>query len=106
MLHERGLIRAYARSPAHAKRREVGTILNNLAGLYSEGLKQYKKAEPLYRRSLAITEKAFGPNHPSLVATLANLAALCKAEGRNSEASRLINRALDIEEKARGGHKP
>ena len=37
--------------------------LNNLAGLYlSQG--RYAEAEPLYKRALAITEKALGPDHP------------------------------------------
>ena len=36
---------------------DVGSSLNNLAGLYaSQG--RYAEAEPLYKRSLAISEKA------------------------------------------------
>jgi tetratricopeptide (TPR) repeat protein len=35
----------------------VGTALNNLAGLY-QAQGRYAEAEPLYRRSLAIREKA------------------------------------------------
>ena len=37
--------------------------LNNLAALYyAQG--QYAQAEPLYKRALAIWEKALGPDHP------------------------------------------
>ncbi|MCZ6759313.1 MAG: tetratricopeptide repeat protein, partial [Gemmatimonadetes bacterium] len=41
------------------------TTLNNLAVLY-ESLGRHGKAEPLYKRSLAIAEKALGPEHPDL----------------------------------------
>jgi hypothetical protein len=34
---------------------------------------QYASAEPLYKRSLAIKEKALGPDHPSMAASLNNL---------------------------------
>ena len=36
---------------------------------------QYASAEPLYKRSLAIKEKALGLDHPSVAASLNNRAA-------------------------------
>ena len=49
--------------------------LNNLAGLYhAQG--RYADAEPLYKRALAICEKALGPDHPDVALSLNNLAAL------------------------------
>jgi hypothetical protein len=37
--------------------------MNNLAGhLYSQG--KYELAEPLYRKTLQLTEKALGKEHP------------------------------------------
>jgi len=36
----------------------------------------YAEAEPLYRRALAIVEKALGPEHPNVAASLNNLAEL------------------------------
>ena len=49
--------------------------LNNLAGLYQvQG--RYAEAEPLYKRSLAICEKAFGPDHPDVALSLNSLAEL------------------------------
>ena len=52
--------------------------LNNLAALYNaQG--QYAKAEPLYQRSLAIREKALGPEHPDVANSLNNLAELYRA---------------------------
>ena len=41
----------------------MSAVLNNLAGLYqTQG--RYAEAEPLYKRALAIYEKALGPDHP------------------------------------------
>ena len=59
----------------YGKRRSVPIIpmsrlsLNNLAALYQDQ-GRYADAEPLYKRSLAIREKALGPDHPD-VATVA-----------------------------------
>ncbi len=49
--------------------------LTNLAILYqTQG--RYAEAEPLHRRALAIREKALGPDHPDVAASLNNLASL------------------------------
>jgi Tetratricopeptide repeat len=44
----------------------MATSLNNLAWLYYAR----PKAEPLYRRALAICEKALGPEHPNVATSL------------------------------------
>ncbi|MGH8500651.1 MAG: tetratricopeptide repeat protein, partial [Methylococcales bacterium] len=55
-------------------------ILNNTGiMLYHAG--QYGQAEPLYQRSLAISEKALGPDHPDVATSLNNLALLYSAQG-------------------------
>ena len=77
----------------------LATTLNNLAALY-ESLGRHGKAEPLYKRSLAIAEKALGPEHPDLAAILNNLAGLYQAQGRIGEAEPLFKRALAIWEQA------
>ena len=75
--------------------------LNNLAGLYdTQG--HYAKAEPLYKRSLSIKEKAFGPNHPDVALSLNNLAALYDTQGHYAKAEPLYKRSLSIREKALG----
>ena len=38
--------------------------------------------EPLYKRALAIREKALGPDHPDVATSLDNLAALYRAQSR------------------------
>ncbi|OIP63615.1 MAG: hypothetical protein AUK30_08190 [Nitrospirae bacterium CG2_30_70_394] len=73
----------------------MATSLNNLALLYkTQG--HYAQAEPLYRRSLAISERALGPDHPDVATSLENLAALYRATQRIAEAEKLEERAARI----------
>ena len=50
---------------------------NNLALLYKTQGKD-SEAEPLHKRSLAIREKALGPEHPHVATTLEDYAALLR----------------------------
>ncbi len=77
------------------------TDLNNLALLYRDQGK-YAEAEPLYKRALAIREKALGPEHPQTVLSFNNLALLYFNQGRYAEAEPLYQRALAIREKTLG----
>ena len=73
----------------------LATSLNNLAHLYhTQG--DYAKAEPLFKRALAIMEKALGPDHPSVATSLENYAALLRATKRQDEAEKLEKRAAAI----------
>lgn len=73
----------------------MAASFNNLAVLYNtQG--DYAKAEPLFKRSLVITEKAFGPEHPDVATILENLAGLYRITGRGSEAKALEQRAAKI----------
>ncbi len=73
----------------------LAASLNNLAELYrTQG--KYDQAEPLFKRALAIKEKALGPDHPSVATVLENYAALLKATSRQSEAGVLLARARMI----------
>jgi tetratricopeptide (TPR) repeat protein len=62
----------------------------------------YAGAEPLFRRALAIEEKAPGPDHPHVARCLNNLALLLKYKGDYAGAEPLYRRALAIDEKALG----
>ena len=78
----------------------LATSLNNLAELYhTQG--QYAQAEPLYKRALAIYEKALGPDHPSVATSLENYADLLQKTGRTAEAEELEERARAIRAKER-----
>ncbi len=73
----------------------MATSLNSLGALYqSQG--EYTQAEPLFERSLAILEKALGPDHPNVATSLENLADLYRATKRGSEAEALEQRAAKI----------
>ncbi len=73
----------------------MGTSLNNLAELYrAQG--KYAEAEPLYKRALAIREKALGPEHPHVANILRNMAECYKKTGKKKEAKRLEERAKII----------
>ncbi len=63
---------------------------------------QASETETLYRRALTIQEKTLGANHPSVAATLNNLAVLLAGRGRFGEAEPLHGRALAIAEKSLG----
>jgi len=84
---------------------DVAASLNNLAGLY-QAQGKYGEAEPLYRKSLKIMEKALGTKHPQLASTLSNLALLYDAQGRYAEAELLYQKSLTITEIALGSEHP
>jgi tetratricopeptide (TPR) repeat protein len=74
----------------------VATSRNNLAELYrAQG--QYAKAEPLYKRSLAIREKALGPEPPYVAQSLGNMAVLYRATNREKEAEAVEKREAAIQ---------
>jgi tetratricopeptide (TPR) repeat protein len=76
----------------------VATSLNNLAALYrAQG--KYAEAEPLYQRSLAIREKALGPDHPDVAKGLESYAVLLRETGRSEEAQEMEARAQAIRAK-------
>ena len=60
---------------------------------------RYGEAEPLYKRALAIWEKALGPEHPDVAKSLANYAALLRETDRDVEAEMLEARAKAIQAK-------
>ncbi len=46
----------------------------------------YAEAEPVYKRSLAIRQRALGPEHPHVATSLENYAALLRGTARADEA--------------------
>jgi CHAT domain-containing protein/Tfp pilus assembly protein PilF len=68
--------------------------------LYGEG--KFDAAIPLAEQNLSLTEKALGPLHPVVAASLNNLAALYHAQAAYAKAEPLLVRALAIHEKALG----
>lgn len=87
--------------PARFSNRPISTkftpplTLNNLSALYLVQ-RRHAEAEPLFRRTLGILEKALGPEHPDVAAGLNNLAVVYHAQGRLADAEPLFRRALAI----------
>ncbi|MGA8615192.1 MAG: CHAT domain-containing tetratricopeptide repeat protein, partial [Xanthobacteraceae bacterium] len=75
--------------------------LNNLAMLYDKQ-GRHAEAEPLYKRSLAIREKAFGPDDFYVAESLNYLALLYDHQSRYAEAEPLYKRSVAIYEKTLG----
>ena len=63
---------------------------------------RYADAELLCKRSLAIREKAFGPDHPNVAEFAGHIAGLYQAKGRYADAEPLYKRSLAIHEKVLG----
>lgn len=90
---------AAALGPAHAK---VGGAYNGL-GLIYDDLGDFDKAEQSFQTSLAILEKALGPDDPETANVLNNLATFYVQERHDlARAEPLMQRALSIRLKALG----
>jgi tetratricopeptide (TPR) repeat protein len=64
------------------------------------------EAEPLYKRTVAIYDKALGPDHTPVGTALNKLAEVYESQGRFTEAEPLYKRSLAIHEKALGSEHP
>ena len=95
-------VRAVAARADAAGIAEPTAAMMNAAGelLFAKGL--YAEAEPLFKRALAIREKALGPEHPGVAESLTWLAMIDFNRRAYAEAEPLLVRALAIREKALG----
>ena len=85
----------FACSPIAPTEIDIAYSLNKQGNLYSDQ-GRYAEAESLYKRSLAIREKAFGPEHPLVATSLNNLASLYRNQGRFEEALVASRSSTDI----------
>ncbi len=67
---------------------------------------QYKEAETLHYRVLAIHEKTLGKEHPSTATSLSNLGNVHYLQGKFKEAEAVYRRVLAIREKVQGEEHP
>lgn len=79
--------------------RDLAAALNNLAQIYADQGHD-DRAEPTYKRAIALMEKATGLDSVEIAPVLNNLAALDQRQGRFADAEPLFKRALAIREKA------
>jgi tetratricopeptide (TPR) repeat protein len=75
-------------------------------GRFYQAQSQFNTVESWYVRSLAISEKELGANHPDTATSLNNLAGLYRSTGRYTEAEPLYVRSLAIREKELGANHP
>jgi tetratricopeptide (TPR) repeat protein len=71
-----------------------------------DGLERYEESEPIYRRALAVFERAYGPEHYEVATTLHNMAAALAERGCHQEAKKHYERALAIKQKLLGAENP
>lgn len=74
--------------------------------LWRGGKSNEPEARLLGERALALKEKALGPDHPDLAATLNNLAGVLSEAGDYAAARPLYERALSIQERVLGPDHP
>jgi tetratricopeptide (TPR) repeat protein len=84
---------------------EASRLLNQ-SGLYLYGRAEFRPAQALYERALAIHEEALGPNHPNVAIDLGNLGAALHDQGDLEGARARHERALAIDEEALGPSHP
>ncbi len=65
----------------HVRARFFPYTANSLRACLHRCTGKYDEAEPLYRRALAVREKALGPQHPDTAGSINNLALLLKSQG-------------------------
>ena len=92
-------------NPARAQSADELDALNTQVNqLYQAG--KFSEATPIAQQALALAERLNGPDHPTVVVTLGNLAVLHLLQGRYAEAEPLYKRSVGIVEKAVGTEDP
>jgi tetratricopeptide (TPR) repeat protein len=83
----------------------LANTLNDLGVLY--GMQDPDiEAEPLFQRALAINEKAFGRQHPSIVLILQNLSVIYASQNKFPEAHSVARESLEISLQLFGAYHP
>ena len=83
----------------------TGKLLNE-AATFLNAKADHRKAESLFRNTLAIFEKTLGKKHPNVASCLNNLASLLQDTNRHAEAEPLMRRAMAIDKASYGDSHP
>ena len=83
----------------------VSRLLNQL-GVYSQGRAELAQAKGYYERALAIGEKVYGPEHPTVAIWINNIGTILKDQGDLAGALEYTLWALAIDEKVCGPEHP
>lgn len=98
------LLAAGTGAVVHAQGIEWKTLNDEVNFLYKQG--RYDRAVVVAKKALQVAEQAVGPDHPSVAASLNNLALLYDTQGQYAQAEPLYKRSLAIREKALGPNHP
>ncbi len=82
-----------------ADSQDTASALNDLGQAY-QLIGNFKEAEPLYKRALAIRQNQLDGNSPFIADSYNCLGALCVSTGRIAEAKRYYSQALAIQQKS------
>ena len=82
---------------------EAASLLFRIAR-YLRDMALYEQAEPLFRRTLQMSEQIFGPDHPEVARSLDRLARLYSQQAKFEQAEQFAQRALAIREKHLGSN--
>lgn len=83
----------------------LANTLNDLGVLYGMQNRDIE-AEALFKRALAINEKAFGRQHPTVVLAWQNLSVIYASQNKFSEAHRAARESLEISLQLFGAYNP
>lgn len=76
--------------------------LQNLGQVYSDGMDQFDKAEPLLKLALAIGESEYGPDNVGIAGTLRELGTMYTGQKKYAQAEACYAKALALFEKELG----
>ena len=73
---------------------------------FPETIRQYAEADLLLSRSLSLTNRVLGHEHPIVAVTMRTIAVFQVMQGNYGEAERFIRRSFEISEKTLGSEHP
>jgi hypothetical protein len=82
--------------------RHLASALNNLANIHSYTLHDYAKAEPLYRRAIAISEKVYGSDDINTAQEYMNLGGMLCVQNDWTNGEPLYLKGLEVFERKLG----
>ena len=85
---------------------EIAVRLDDAIGLLLATRGHAREAQVRYEQALAQAEKAFGPDHPAVIATLNQLGNLEKSQGRFEDARKVLERVVASRERVFGKDHP
>ncbi|TLD08495.1 uncharacterized protein PgNI_07318 [Pyricularia grisea] len=90
----------------HYIKKEILELLqHNVAKVYNFP-RQYKEAEQMHRKTLALSKKVLGPENPSTLSSMNNLALVFNRQGKYEKAEQMHRKTLELRERVLGPKNP